>query len=136
MRTAILAALVTGLCATAGEPAQSEPPKGAEGGKNIFRTICASCHGTDARGGGPVANSLKTKPPDLRRIAQRRGASFPKVDVARYIDGRERTPAHGTREMPVWGDGLASAVPEKEERERRIGRAIEMLVAYLETIRE
>jgi mono/diheme cytochrome c family protein len=136
MRTAILAAALTGLCAAAGQPAPRQPPKGAEGGKSIFRTICSSCHGTDARGGGPVAESLKTKPPDLRRIAQRRGGVFPEGDVARYIDGRARTPAHGTSEMPVWGDSLAKAVTDEQERERRIGRAVEMLVAYLKTIQE
>ena len=136
MRTAILAAALTGLCAAAGQPASSEPPQGAEGGNSIFRTICSSCHGTDARGGGPVAESLKTKPSDLRRIAQRRGGAFPEGDVARYIDGRTRTPAHGTSEMPVWGDSLAKAVSDEQEREQRIGRAVEMLVAYLKTIQE
>jgi mono/diheme cytochrome c family protein len=136
MRTAILAAALTSLCAAAGRTAPPEPPKGAEGGKNIFRTICASCHGRDARGGGPVAESLKTKPPDLRRIAQRRGGAFPEDEIARYIDGRTRTPAHGTSEMPVWGDSLARAVTDEQERERRIARAVEMLVAYLKTIQE
>lgn len=136
MRTAILAAALTGLCATAGQAAAPEPPKGAEGGKGIFRTICSSCHGTDARGGGPVAESLKTKPPDLRRIAERRGGTFSEGEVAQYIDGRKRTPAHGTSEMPVWGDSLAKAVTDEQERERRIERAVEMLVTYLKTIQE
>jgi mono/diheme cytochrome c family protein len=136
MRTAILAAALTGLCAAAGQTAPPEPPKGAEGGKTIFRTICSSCHGTDGRGGGPVAESLRTKPPDLRRIAQRRGSAFPEDEIARYIDGRTRTPAHGTSEMPVWGDSLAKAVTDEQERERRIARAVEMLVAYLKTIQE
>ena len=135
MRTAILAATLTVLCAAAGRPAGPQPPK-VEGGKTIFQTICASCHGADARGGGPVAESLKTKPPDLRRIAQRRGGTFPEGEVAGFIDGRTRTPAHGTSEMPVWGDRLARAVKDEKEREGRVARNVEMLVAYLKTIQE
>ena len=136
MRAATLAAAVTALCAGAGEPAQQEPPKGAEGGKVIYRTICASCHGEDARGGGPVAESLKTKPANLRLIVRRGGGSFPEDEVKRHVDGRKATPAHGTREMPVWGDSLATAVPYLEEREERIERAIAMLIDYLKTIQE
>ena len=135
MRTAILAAALTGLCAVAGRSAPPQPPK-VEGGKVIFQTSCAACHGTDARGGGPVAESLKTKPPDLRRIAQRRGGTFPEGEVVGFIDGRTRTPAHGTREMPVWGDRLARAVKDEKEREARVARNVEMLVAYLKTIQE
>lgn len=133
-RASLFAAAV--LWAGMAEAARPEPPKGAEGGKRIFESVCAPCHGSDARGDGPVADSLKTKPADLRQIARRRGGSFPQGEVARHIDGRETTAAHGTREMPVWGDTLASAVPDEPERERRIARAIEMLVAYLEKIQE
>jgi hypothetical protein len=60
----------------------------------------------------------------------------PDGEIAQHIDGRQTTAEHGTREMPVWGDSLANAVPEKLERERRIERAIEMLVAYLKTIQD
>jgi hypothetical protein len=83
-----------------------------------------------------VAESLKTKPLDLRQIARRRGGTFPDGEIAQYIDGRTRTAAHGTTDMPVWGDSLAQAVTDEQERERRIERAVEMLVAYLKTIQE
>jgi hypothetical protein len=83
-----------------------------------------------------VAQTLKRKPPNLRRISQRHGGALPKDEIASHIDGREDMPAHGTKEMPVWGDSLAKAVPDQAEREQRIGRAIEMLVAYLATIQE
>jgi mono/diheme cytochrome c family protein len=29
-------------------------------GKQLYREHCASCHGSDGRGGGPVASSLNT----------------------------------------------------------------------------
>jgi len=115
--------------------ADPQPPTGAEAGGTIFRTICASCHGKDARGGGPVAESLKTKPADLRLIARRRSGTFPE-DIGQYIDGRKAPPAHGTREMPVWGYILATAAPDEQERERRRERVIEEVVAFLKTIQD
>jgi mono/diheme cytochrome c family protein len=116
--------------------AEPKPPTGAEAGKIIFQTICASCHGQDARGGGPVAESLKTKPANLRLIARRRSGSFPEDEVKQHVDGRKAPLAHGTREMPVWGDRLASAAPDAQAREQRREQSIEQVVAYLKTIQD
>ncbi len=85
--------------------AASEPgdPMLAEVGAETFKQYCASCHGADGGGDGPVASTLKKPPADLTRIAERRGGVFPDAEIARWIDGRFDAPAHGTREMPVWG---------------------------------
>jgi mono/diheme cytochrome c family protein len=136
MRSAFLAAVFTCLSLSASAADQAEPPTGPAGGKIIFRQVCAPCHGTDARGGGPVAESLKTPPADLTRIAARHGGSFPAEAIAAFIDGRKDVAAHGSREMPVWGDSLAQAVNDKDTREKRIERAIQMLVQYLETVQK
>jgi mono/diheme cytochrome c family protein len=136
MRTAVLAAAVAAFWVDAGPAAGQQPPTGAEAGEIIFRTICISCHGKDARGGGPVAESLKTKPSDLRLIARRRGGSFPQDELGQYIDGRKAPLAHGTREMPVWGDKIAAAAPIAQDREQRRDQAVEALVAYLKSIQE
>lgn len=127
-----IAVACLGLPSLAG--AQPKPPEGAEGGEKIFRTICASCHGTSARGDGPLAEHLATPPPDLTKIAARRDGAFPAELIASFIDGREDVPLHGPRQMPVWGDGLAESVDDPVEREARIERAVGMLVEYLETI--
>ena len=132
MRTALLAVIVT--CLSSRAVVGVEPPTGAAGGKIIFRQICATCHGTDARGTGPVAKSLKTPPADLTQIATRHGGSFPADEITTFIDGRKDVAAHGSREMPVWGDSLARAVNDNDTRERRIERAIQMLVQYLQTL--
>jgi mono/diheme cytochrome c family protein len=135
MGTAFLTATMAAFWATAAL-AEEQPPTGAEAGKIIFRTICVSCHGKDARGGGPVAVSLKTKPANLRLIAHRRSGTFPPEEIGQYIDGRKAPPAHGTREMPVWGNELATAAPDEQVREQRRAQAIEQLVAYLKTIQD
>jgi mono/diheme cytochrome c family protein len=73
-------------------------------GPALFKAYCAVCHGTDARGGGPMSVSLKVPPADLTRIAARNGGVYPQARVERIISGEELVPGgHGTRAMPVWG---------------------------------
>ena len=72
-------------------------------GPELFERLCASCHGATGRGDGPVAPLVKVGVPDLTLIAFRDGGEFPAEDVHRIIDGRSERPAHGPRDMPVWG---------------------------------
>ena len=73
-------------------------------GKQEFIQSCAACHGVTAKGDGPVADLLTVELPDLTTIRKRHGGEFPASWVYRIIDGRTEVPAHGRREMPVWGD--------------------------------
>jgi mono/diheme cytochrome c family protein len=82
---------------------RSEPRQPAAGGRGLYLRYCTSCHGADAKGGGPVAASLKVTPPDLTQIAKRAGGKFDEKAVLSYIDGRRAVAAHGPRDMPVWG---------------------------------
>lgn len=70
----------------------------------MFTNYCAACHGKDATGNGPAAKALTKAPADLTRIAARNGGTYPDVRVKRYIEGLDEVPAHGTRDMPMWGD--------------------------------
>lgn len=73
-------------------------------GAQIFRSYCATCHGADGKGQGPVAGALKHPPPDLTFISRRNGGKFPRGRVKAIIAGQEQsTSAHGSSEMPVWG---------------------------------
>ena len=72
-----------------------------ERGKKLFRNYCASCHGVDAKGRGPVASSLKKQPADLTKL--QKGPKFPTSEVTKKITGDSVTPVHGKRDMPVWG---------------------------------
>lgn len=72
-------------------------------GAAIFREYCATCHGVNARGNGPAAPAFKQRPPDLTRLAVRH-KGFPRAAVEKMILGDDPLqPAHGSREMPVWG---------------------------------
>jgi mono/diheme cytochrome c family protein len=104
-------------------------------GEQLYQRFCASCHGTDARGDGPVAPTLKVLVPDLTRLTRRQGEDFPMERMRRIIDGREILAAHGARRMPVWGYEFASAtVSEPDAGEKEAGTLIDKLVEYLRSI--
>jgi mono/diheme cytochrome c family protein len=72
-------------------------------GKIEYQSNCASCHGTGAKGDGPMSGELKKRPTDLTVLAKKNNGVFPLNSVFRIIDGRDAVASHGTREMPVWG---------------------------------
>jgi mono/diheme cytochrome c family protein len=73
-------------------------------GKALFQSSCASCHGADAKGNGPLGAQLKVAPPDLTVLAKRNNGVFPSDALYHTIDGSKAVPAHGSREMPIWGE--------------------------------
>ena len=72
-------------------------------GQANFRMSCASCHGAEGKGNGPVSGQLKVPPPDLTVLAKKNNGVFPVSRVYEIIDGRQAVIAHGTRDMPIWG---------------------------------
>jgi len=78
-------------------------PTSPVSGREMYMQYCASCHGKDGRGDGPAATALKVAPTDLTTLAQKQG-SFPELRVARVIEGSDNMAAHGSREMPIWGE--------------------------------
>src|SRR5450756_1514635 len=46
-------------------------------GQALFQAYCASCHGKEGKGTGPVAPALKAKPADLTVISKNSGGKFP-----------------------------------------------------------
>ncbi len=98
-----------------------DTPSEAINGNALYNAYCASCHGTDGRGDGPVAKSLKVAPSDLTRIATRNGGAYPPERVARIIAGYDKAPgAHGSGDMPVWGPVFSRVESDKELGRRRI----------------
>ena len=100
-------------------------------GPALYQAYCASCHGKDAKGGGPMAKSLKVPPADLTRISARNAGTFPLMRIERIISGEEQTGSgHGTREMPVWGTIFSQVA-----RDQDLGRVrIDNLARYLRDI--
>jgi mono/diheme cytochrome c family protein len=72
-------------------------------GKDMFTAYCAVCHGPDGKGAGPAASALKTPPTDLTVLSKNNGGKYPALKVSSTIRGEGGFPAHGNKEMPVWG---------------------------------
>lgn len=133
---AAAAALVAVFLVPAAGRAQENDGFAVAKGRTTFRTYCASCHGEHADGRGPVAQYLNVVPADLTAITGRYG-EFPTERVREIVDGRQETKAHGSREMPVWGDIFRTPlVPtgHDEDPEQRSARIIDELVRFLESI--
>lgn len=109
LRQVLVGVAVLTLCA-AGAQAQPQierkpiKPTPASNAAGMFDNYCAVCHGKEGKGNGPAAAALNKAPADLTRISARNGGTFPDVKVKRYIEGLDVVPAHGTRDMPMWGE--------------------------------
>lgn len=110
-----------------------ESSSAADLGKISYERYCAACHGMDGRGNGDLANLLTVAPADLTTIAERRGGSFPAEEIAGWIDGRRTPRAHGTAEMPVWGERLSES-DRTAGGEAGVGGEIGLVVHYLRSI--
>jgi mono/diheme cytochrome c family protein len=77
-------------------------------GEAEFMNSCATCHGTDGTGQGPMAGFLVGSLPDLTTLSERNDGVFPVTRVYSTIDGTTTIGAHGSREMPVWGNRYAA----------------------------
>lgn len=136
-RRQLALALVTGAGIAAAVPARPQAPAPGSpiatvSGSYTFRTYCASCHGIDAKGDGPLADSLRFRPPDLTLIAKRSGGEFPFEDVVRIVDGRRPLKGHGGPDMPIWGDAFRNAADGYDEASAQA--KIRSVVEHLKTI--
>jgi mono/diheme cytochrome c family protein len=107
---------------------------GIDEGRIQFITYCSSCHGSAGRGDGPVADALKVRPADLTQIAKRTDGAFIAERIRRMVDGRDRyIKAHGSIEMPVWGDAFRRREGLGDEA---IKARIDAIVKYLQSIQQ
>lgn len=128
-----LAAVAAGAMVAAGEQSTGSPAQSVAG-SYTYRTYCASCHGAKGKGDGPLAESLRIRPPDLTQLAKRNDGNYPAETVHRIIDGRKAVDGHGGPDMPVWGDAFKNADTGYDEDALR--QKIESLVNFLKTIQE
>jgi mono/diheme cytochrome c family protein len=109
LRLALLGAaafvLTLAMPALAQQKVKREPikPINDVSGAATFNAYCTVCHGTSGRGDGPAAKALTKPPADLTEIAKRNGGKFPATAVRMTIIGENTMPAHGSRDMPMWG---------------------------------
>jgi mono/diheme cytochrome c family protein len=79
---------------------QTSPASGQE----MFNSYCAVCHGKDGKGAGPAAQALKAPPTNLTTLSSKNDGKFPSMRVSSVIRGEDVVAAHGSRDMPIWGN--------------------------------
>ena len=82
-------------------------------GKMEFQKNCASCHGLIGKGDGPLVEFLKQTPPDLTLLSKKHGGVYPQAKVYEWIRDPQKVRAHGTKEMPIWGDRYSNEIIEQ-----------------------
>lgn len=100
-------------------------------GKEMFKSYCAVCHGTDGKGNGPAASAMKTPPTDLTGLSKKDGGKYPSAHVAAVIRGQANTPSHGSEDMPVWGPLFSSI---SQGHDGQVQQRIANLVTYIDEL--
>ena len=133
----LLCAMLVVVCAAAYQNPIVEktqfPPTYVPSGKAMYKQYCAACHGADAKGHGPVASSLNTRPPNLTTLAKRHEGKYPYDYVSGVLRFGPGSSAHGSADMPVWGP-IFQYVDNYDENAVR--QRIKNLCDYLESIQE
>jgi len=107
-------------------------------GKPLYEDNCMVCHGHKAKGDGPMVTfGLLTVPaPDLTQLSKRNNGEFPFWKTYRVIDGRENVKAHGSSDMPMWGDEFRLDSGSSAMRQTEVRGKILSLVYYLQSLQE
>lgn len=106
--------------------------------RSNFVGMCASCHGTSAKGDGPAAMGFATRPADLTQMAARNGGVFPRIDVIAKIHGYSEG-MHDFSAMPGFSgmlDGPTVMIDQGNGKREPTPRPLVELVDYLESIQE
>lgn len=137
MLRSLLVTVVLLLGTTAASYATELDPLLSYTGPQLYQRFCASCHGRQAYGDGPVAETIKVMVPDLTRIARRQqNGEFPEQRIREIVDGRAVLSAHGLRDMPVWGYELEAQAPPDQPGRQAAQGLIDKLVGYLRSIQQ
>ncbi len=109
-----------------------------EEGATLYMEYCATCHGIDMDGHGPMAGVMIIKPANLMALSQENGGAFPLVRVIKRIDGRDPLVSHGSP-MPVYGhffEGMDVVLKTDAGQPIMTSKPVSDLVAYLRTVQQ
>ena len=92
-------------------------------GEELFRELCAACHGVSGTGDGPAASAMAKPVSNLTTLTSNNDGMFPFEQVEASITGKSRVVAHGTIYMPVWGQRFEELRPDwKPFRRKALAR--------------
>jgi mono/diheme cytochrome c family protein len=115
---------------------QSVPlePTSAASAREMYVSYCAACHGKDGKGHGPAASALKEPPRDLTMLAKNNNGKFPADRVAYVLQFGPEVPAHGTKEMPIWGPLLSSLHGKTTRNAALVQLRVKNLTNYIQSL--
>jgi len=97
----------------------------------MYVAYCAVCHGVDGSGAGPATPALKALPTDLTLLSRKNGGVFPWAHVKSVLKFGVETPAHGSPDMPVWGDLMLTLNKTGPSSNVEVQQRIVNLTSYL-----
>jgi mono/diheme cytochrome c family protein len=135
----VLAAVITVAMMASAQETKKEikhvpiTPTSPASGQEMYKTYCAVCHGIDGKGNGPAAEALKVPPTDLTALAAKNGGKYPGLRVSAVISGAEALPAHGSKDMPIWGHLFRSM---SRGHESEVQQRVANLNKYIESLQK
>jgi mono/diheme cytochrome c family protein len=105
-------------------------PASSTEGNAVYNQYCAPCHGVDGKGKGPAAPAMKVPPTDLTTYAKRHGGQFSEMDLTEVIENERAMPAHGSKDMPIWGEVFRATEQDLDMRKLRMHN----LLAYVKSL--
>ena len=109
----------------------TSPARNPVEGAEIFRYYCAACHGTNGKGTGPAAASMKAAPTDLTQLAKKNDGKYPANHIAAVLKFGSGPGVHGSADMPVWGPLFKSL---DKFHDATVQQRVSNLVGYIETL--
>lgn len=129
----LVVATLAGVSAARQTTGPTTPPLviGSMAGGDLYQAYCASCHGRQGKGDGPTVPALKSPMPDLTTLATRNGGVYPSERVVALVTHGEalRSPAHGSRDMPVWGPLFRALDPSDTRARVRVSAIVEFVAS-------
>jgi hypothetical protein len=143
-RLAILAVSIgVGFIASAQQPTKTHPKADIAAGRELFHQHCSTCHGVDGKGPGPgstgpfsnydpesIDPAKRVKPADLTVLSDQNSGKFPADRVRDAIYFKGSIPAHGTPNMPAWGNVFYLL----KDRPKLLEKRVRDLTGYIESI--
>jgi mono/diheme cytochrome c family protein len=111
-------------------------PTSPTSGEQMYATYCAVCHGTKGIGDGPAALAMKVPPADLTALSKKNNGAFPADRIHSVLRFGMETPAHGSSDMPIWGNLMGTLSPAGSDTRMVVNQRINNLTNYLKEIQQ
>ena len=101
------------------------------GGKEMYLKYCAACHATKQ---GTSGN--RSEGSDLTLLRSQNKGAYPLDRVMSSIDGSRAVRAHGTRNMPVWGEVFRQEHEKEKYTELTSLLKAKVIAEYVDTLQK